>query len=171
MVDPSVAKVYRGKLRRAMEIYTLSYCRQLPDGPRAGMFAGMFIGAYSSLAAVEAAKKRLQQRKGFRVFPEGLYVDRCRLDEDDHTPAAAETSKPVELREVFTLWHVRPLPDGSWRCTLTRMYSSLKKAEAVREHLCDSEEFRDFPSGFRIDCHRLDEEYDDPMFFTAWHAR
>jgi hypothetical protein len=51
------------------------------------------------------------------------------------------------------------------------MYSTLKKAEAARERLVDTDEFRDFPRGFRIDCHRLDEEYDDPMFFTAWHAR
>ncbi|HEV3263149.1 MAG TPA: Hsp70 family protein [Gemmataceae bacterium] len=48
------------------------------------------------------------------------------------------------------------------------VYSSRKKLEEAKERLRRRPGFRDYPDGFRVRCDRMDEEYDDPMFFTPW---
>jgi hypothetical protein len=69
---------------------------------------------------------------------------------------------------VFVLSYARPMSDGPWAGMFIGVYSSLEKVEAAKERMRVRPGFRDFPDGFRIDCLRIDEDYDDPMFFTAW---
>jgi hypothetical protein len=73
--------------------------------------------------------------------------------------------------DVYVLWYARPLPNGFWTGMNIGYYSSLKRLEEARERLRQRPGFRDFPNGFSLNCYRLDEEYDNPMFFTAWERR
>jgi hypothetical protein len=51
------------------------------------------------------------------------------------------------------------------------VYSSMKQVEAAKDRLLRRSGFRDSPNGFHVECRRIDEDYDDPMFFTAWPSK
>jgi hypothetical protein len=46
------------------------------------------------------------------------------------------------------------------------VYSSLEKVEVAKARIRLRPGYRDFPEGFRVDCYKADEDYDDPMFLT-----
>jgi hypothetical protein len=70
---------------------------------------------------------------------------------------------------VYSLSYMRPLPDsGHWAGMFVGVYSSIRQVEAAKERLRRRPGFCDYPEGFRVECSRVDEDYDDPMFFTAW---
>jgi homoserine kinase type II len=48
------------------------------------------------------------------------------------------------------------------------VYSSLEAGEAAMARMRSRPGYRDFPDGFRVDSYRVDEDYDDPMFFALW---
>jgi Hsp70 protein len=70
--------------------------------------------------------------------------------------------------DVYVLWYARQMTTGLWKGTNIGYYSSLAKLEEARERLRQRPGFRDYPQGLVINCYRMDEEYDDPMFFTCW---
>jgi hypothetical protein len=98
--------------------------------------------------------------------------DRASGCDDDRLLRGHETHRfglTVSLSmNVFVLSYLRPLPDGPWAGMFIGVYSSLEKVEAAQQQMQLRPGYRDFPGGFRIDCYRIDEDYDDPMFFTAW---
>src|SRR6266508_1839143 len=69
-------------------------------------------------------------------------------------------------RHVFVLSYASPLPGGSWTVAFIGVYSSLEQAELAKARIGRQIGFRDYPEGFRIDCFRLDEDYDDPQLMT-----
>jgi hypothetical protein len=71
--------------------------------------------------------------------------------------------------EVYVLSYLRPMPDGRWTGMFVGAYTSARKVEEAQERLRGRPGFRDFPEGFRVHCYRADQDYDDPMFFTAWN--
>jgi len=72
------------------------------------------------------------------------------------------------VMDVYSLSYIRQLPDGNWASMFIGVYSSLKRLEEAQERLRRLRGFRDSPEGFRVQCYRMDEEYDDPGFFTPW---
>jgi hypothetical protein len=68
----------------------------------------------------------------------------------------------------FVLSYMRPMVDGTWAGMFVGVYSSLEKVEAAMARMRLRPGFRDFADGFRVDCYRMDKDYDDPMFFTLW---
>jgi hypothetical protein len=72
------------------------------------------------------------------------------------------------IKNVFVLSYARPTSGNRWAGMFIGVYSSLEKAEAAKEGMRLRPGYRDFPDGFRVDCYRIDEDYDDPMFFTLW---
>lgn len=69
---------------------------------------------------------------------------------------------------AFVLSYLRPTAEGTWAGMFVGVYSSLAMVEAAKGRLRERPGFRDYPDGFRVDCYRVDEDYDDPMFFTLW---
>ena len=77
---------------------------------------------------------------------------------------------------VYTLSYMRPLPEGhglagTWVGMFVGVYSSIRQVEASQERLRRRPGFCDYPDGFRVECRRVDEDYDDPMFFTSWEPK
>jgi hypothetical protein len=70
--------------------------------------------------------------------------------------------------EVFVLFYLRPKSDGSWVGIFIGVYSSVRTVEAAIDRLRPKPDYRDYPDGFKVDCYRLDEEYDDQMSFNLW---
>jgi len=70
--------------------------------------------------------------------------------------------------DVYVLWYGRQLPDGRWTGMNIGYYSSMQKLEEARDRMRQRPGFRDYPEGFSVNSYRMDEEYDDPMFFTNW---
>src|SRR5262245_184731 len=62
----------------AKHVYLLSYLRQVPDG----QWTGEFVGVYSSLEEVEAAKKRVLSRPSYSDSPHSFRVDGVMLNVD-----------------------------------------------------------------------------------------
>jgi hypothetical protein len=70
---------------------------------------------------------------------------------------------------IHILSYARKLPDGRWTGMIVGYYSSLEKLEKAKSRLLHRPGFRDYPEGFYVSCSMLDEECDDPMFFTKWN--
>jgi hypothetical protein len=78
-------------------------------------------------------------------------------------------SQPQEPgADIFTLSYVRPRPDGVWTGIFIGVYSSLKQVELAKSRLSARPGFRDYPEGLHVSCYRMNEDYDDPTFFTQW---
>jgi hypothetical protein len=66
------------------------------------------------------------------------------------------------------LSYARPNPDGRFSGMVVGIYSSVEKLEEAKERLRQRSGFRHYPNGFYSNSYRVDEDYDDPMFFTQW---
>jgi hypothetical protein len=62
-----------------MDVFILSYLRQLPNGT----WTGMQVGIYSTEWNAKRAIERLKHQPGFRDYPQGFRIDRAVLDEDN----------------------------------------------------------------------------------------
>ncbi len=69
---------------------------------------------------------------------------------------------------AFVLSYMRPTAEGHFAGMFIGVYSSLKEVESAMARMRQRPGYRDHPDGFRVDCYRLNEDYDDPMFFTLW---
>jgi hypothetical protein len=70
---------------------------------------------------------------------------------------------------VYVLYYLRQHPDdGRWASLFVGVYSSVKAVEAAKDRLRRRPGFRDFPEGFQFNAYSIDEDYDDPMWFTDW---
>lgn len=69
-------------MERPTHVFVLSHIRPSPDG----LWAGTFIGVYSSLEQAEKAQERMRTRMGYRDYPDGFRISGCRLDEDYDDP-------------------------------------------------------------------------------------
>lgn len=70
---------------------------------------------------------------------------------------------------VFLLWHVHEL-DGEEDGKLIGVYSSLQAAESAHARATTRHGFRDLPSGFVIDCYKVDEDHWREGYVTVTHA-
>jgi hypothetical protein len=73
--------------------------------------------------------------------------------------------------DLYVLSYARPVLDGRWTGMCVGHYSSLARLEEAKDRLRRRPGFRDYPEGFYVNSYRMDEEYDDPMFFTRWDPR
>lgn len=78
------------------------------------------------------------------------------------------TQREGALVIVYVLSYMRPTNDNCWAGMFVGVYSSLESVEHAKARMRQRPGFRDFPDGFRVDCYRVDADYDDPMFFTNW---
>ena len=72
--------------------------------------------------------------------------------------------------DVYVLSYARAMSDKRWTGMTVGYYSSLEALEQAKERLRTRPGFRDYPQGFYVNIHKMDEEYDDPMFFTNWNG-
>lgn len=59
---------------------------------------------------------------------------------------------------VYKLYHIRTRPDGEDDEKLIGIYTTEEKAKAAIERVKGAPGFRDYPDGFEIFEHRLDED-------------
>jgi hypothetical protein len=87
------------------------------------------------------------------------------MDAHDSAAGAATKQPPTH---IYVLSYLRPLPDGGLAGADIGYYTTVSMVEAAKARLRDRPGFRDYPEGFSVNCYRIDEDYDDPTFFTLW---
>ena len=78
-------------------------------------------------------------------------------------------SEPSEtIRQIYLLSVIRHFEDGQEGRMDIGYYTSVEEVEKAKARLRPRPGFRDAPDNFRVQCFRVNTEYDDPIFFAQF---
>jgi hypothetical protein len=84
--------------------------------------------------------------------------------------SARSTTTDRNVMDVFILWHIHALPDGTEDAKLIGVYSSHALAEQAKNRAVMKPGFRDMAEGFLIDRYSVDQDHWTEGYITeAYH--